>query len=397
MIQFSRKTWVILICVVAVVVVGIVASMGSGVPVRTSVVVTKGITSYVEERGRTSLPHIYHVTMPMEGRVLPIEIEEGDIVSEGDIVARLDDADWLDATLETEGIIDAVAKWVEAAEASVKASKNRQQHAQWSWNADKKLQQTKTISEKTARDSKFLFLDSVVKTDANQAMLEMSTSIQSIMDLLPGYVQRRLDRTLVKSPVSGTILKRHVWNEKVVSSGTPLLDIGNLEELEVTADVLTESAVYIRPGDRVEIFGEAIGAETIQGIVRIVEPEAFTKISSLGVEEQRVTVKISFDDAALAALKDKGKNLGLQYRVRVKVITDEKSSALTIPRTALFHGMKGQWQVYRVVSGKARLADVQIGLMNDYEAEIVGGIEAGDEVVVAPESSITDGTDVTAL
>ncbi|WP_028585346.1 efflux RND transporter periplasmic adaptor subunit [Desulfogranum mediterraneum] len=375
----------------------IYAKLHQQAPARLAVAVQGTIQAYIEERGQTSLPHIYHLTMPMQGRVLPMTVQEGDQVKAGALVARLDDADWQDATQETRDIIKAVAKWVEAARAEVKASEIRRDYTQWEWQADQKLLKTRSISEKQERESRHLYLDAAVKIEESQAMLHMSESLQSIMDLLPGYVQRNLERTLVKSPVSGTILKRHVWNERVMTPGEPLLDIGNLEELEIAAEILTEDAVRIEPGDPVEIFGGAVGEARIAGRVRLVEPEAFTKISSLGVEEQRVRVKIVFTSQGMESLARSGQGLGLNYRVRVRIITAQKPKVILVPRTALFHGSKGQWQLYTVVAGRARLRTVQVGLINDFKAEIVAGVQLGETVVMAPESSISDGTRVMAM
>ena len=380
--------------VIALIVMLIYGSAGTGVSVRTAKVIKGKISAYTEERGRTSLPHLYHVTMPMEGRVLPILVEQGDMVRKGEIVVRLDNAEWIDATKETADIISAVGKWVEAIGAQVRAGNIRLDFTEWEWKANEKLLKAQTISDREERESRRRYLDSSVKIEESQAMLQMSKSIQSIMDLLPGYVSRNLERTEVRSPVAGTILKRHVWNEKVMTPGEPLLDIGNLSELEITADILTEEAVRIQVGDKVEIFGEAVGDQKLAGVVRMLEPEAFTKISSMGVEEQRVTVKISFAEGALKTLQDTGRSLGLHYRVRVKIITDEKDKALLVPRTALFHGMKGQWQLYKVDGGRAKLMDVEVGLLNDMQAELLSGIVATDEVIIAPESTVIDGVKV---
>ena len=369
-------------------------NLSSGIPVRTAEAVEGTIRSFIETRARTSLPHTYHVTMPMQGRVLPIEIQEGDLVKKGDVLARLDDSDWQDATRETVDIIRAVDNWVEATEAQVKAGKIRHDYAKWEWEADAKLLESSFVSEKQERDSKRRYLDSAVKIEESVSMLQMSLAVQSIVGYLPGFVKRNLDRTIISSPVAGTILKRYVWNEKVMTPGEPLLDIGNLEELEITAEILTVSAISIQPGDKVEIYGEPFGTRTLSGTVRLVKPEAYTKISSLGVEEQRVDVKITFDKGELDALREDGKTLGLHYRVRVRIVTDEKPASLIIPRTALFHGNQGEWQVYTIVDGNAQLKTVAVGLENEYEAEITAGLNLGDPVILAPESSIRNGSHV---
>jgi HlyD family secretion protein len=399
MAQKSRRRWgwvAFAGAVVLIVAMGLVGRITKKIPIRAAVTTEGTIQAYVEERGRTSLPHTYHITMPIQGRVLPINVEEGDKVDVGEVVVRLDDSDWQDATKETKEIIRAVANWVESVKAQVKAGQIWQDYTKWEWEADANLLESSFVSEKQERESKRRYLDSTVKIEETQAIFHMSKAFEAIADLLPTYVQRNLERTLVKSPVSGTILRRHVWNEKVMTPGEPLLDVGNLEELEITADILTEAAVRIQPGDKVEIFGETLGNSKITGTVRLVEPEAFTKISSLGVEEQRVAVKISFASGELEKLIESGRSIGLQYRVRVRVITDEKTKTALVPRTALFHGIKGQWQVYKITGDRARLTDVQVGLMNDFETEIVAGLQPGDSVIIAPESSVSDGVKVLA-
>lgn len=356
----------------------------------------KSIASYIEERARTSLPQIYHITMPLQGNLLPILVEEGDLVTTGDVVAKIDDVDWQDNKTQIENIVIAVEKWVLAIESQVKASKIREDFTKWEWDMNKELMASSFISEKEGRNSKRWYLDSTVKIEEGQAMYHMSQAFQEIVDLMPAYVKRNLDKTQVRTPVTGKVLKRHVWNQKVMNAGEPLLDIGNMDELEITADVLTEEAVNIKTGDRVEIFGETIGENSIKGLVRLIEPEAFTKISSLGVEEQRVSVKISFTKSALKSLKTSGLILGLHYRVRVRIITDEKQKSIVIPRTALFHGIDGSWQLYKIIGDEAKLTKVDVGLLNNYEAEITSGLNVRERFIIAPESSIIDGLKVVA-
>lgn len=396
----TRKRWVWLIVsavIITVVGISIIKGMAEGDPIRSAVVTEGPVRSYVEERARTSLPHIYHITMPLQGRVMPISLEEGDTVEAGDIVIHLEDIDWQDNSRQVKDIVSAVENWVRAVGMQVKANQIRQDFTKWDWEKSEKLVKSSAVSERRERDAKRWYLDSTVKIEESQAMQQMSIAFQSMVGLLPSYVQRNLERTVITSPVSGTILKRHVWNEKVMTPGDPLLDIGNLEELEVTADILSESAVRIQPGDKVEIFGETVGNKSLTGSVRLVKPEAFTKISSLGVEEQRVAVKIVFSKGTIDALRKSGRSIGLQYQVRVRIITDAKKKAFLVPRTALFHGMKQQWQLYRVRNGKALLTDVEVGLMNDYTAEIVSGVQLGETVIIAPESSIGNGHKVTQM
>ena len=394
----TRWAWLTVSTVVLVVVgISIISAITEGTPIRSAIITEGTIRSYVEERARTSLPHIFHITMPLQGRVMPISVEEGDTVKAGDTVIHLEDIDWQDSSRQVKDIVSAVENWVHAVKMQVKANQIRQDFTKWEWERNEKLLKSSAISERSERDSKRWYLDSTVKIEESQAMRQMSLAFQSMVTLLPSYVQRNLERTVITSPVSGTILKRHVWNERVMTPGEPLLDIGNLEELEVTADILSESAVRIQAGDTVEIFGETVGSKALTGSVRLVKPEAFTKISSLGVEEQRVAVKIVFSKGTVDALRKSGRSIGLQYQVRVRIITDAKTKAFLVPRTALFHGMNQQWQLYRVIDGKALLTDVEVGLMNDYTAEIVSGVQIGETVIIAPESSLSNGHKVTQM
>src|SRR5208283_4005751 len=149
--------------------------------------------------------------------------------------------------------------------------------------------------------------------------------------------------------------------------------------------------VAAKPGDTAEIYGPAIGQPAVRGKVTRIYPAGFTKVSSLGVEQQRVKVIICFDskDDLKRLLTERG--LGVGYRVRVRIFTADKSRALLVPRSALFRAADGKWQVFAVRGGTAKLQTVEVGLMNDEQAEIRNGLAEGELVVLAPESSLSDG------
>jgi HlyD family secretion protein len=165
--------------------------------------------------------------------------------------------------------------------------------------------------------------------------------------------------------------------------------------MEVEADVLTLDVVAAKVGDAVEIYGPAIGQKAVAGRVARIFPAGFTKVSSLGVEQQRVKVIVHFDKGALEPLL-RAQGLGVGYAVRVKIKTGKASHALIVPRSALFRSLENRWQVFAVRGGRARLQDVEVGLMNDREAEIQKGLQKDEQVVLAPESTLEDGTKVKA-
>lgn len=356
--------------------------------------VTHGpMTAYVEERAQTSLPRIYHITMPIQGRLLPLAVTEGDGVTNGQVVARVEEKDWVDATEQVSQMVRAMDSALQAATAQIKANEARTDFTKWVRDANEGAQGD-AISERDKRTARWEHLDAVVKTEESTANYHAMSAFYAMTKLMEPYARRNLERTAIVSPVSGVILKRHVWNETVLSAGTRILELGDLNDLEVTAEILTDEAVGITEGDRVEIFGEAVGDDGLPGTVRRIEPEAFTKLSSLGVEQQRVNVLISFDPKALDAYRDSGRTLGLHYRVRTRIITDSRPDTVLVPRTALFRGHDGTWETYRVDGNRATRVGVDVGLSNDTQAEILKGLHPGDRVINAPESAIADGVRV---
>ena len=201
-------------------------------------------------------------------------------------------------------------------------------------------------------------------------------------------------RGTVRSPVDGVVLERFVDVEQFLAAGTPLLEIGRIQDLEVEADVLSLDVVDVKNGDPVEIYGPAIGRPKAMGNIEKIYPAGFTKVSSLGVEQQRVKVIIRFNEGELQRLLAQ-RHLEVGYRVRVRIITAEKQAALVVPRSALFRGSGSQWQLFVVKNGRASIQNVTIGLMNDRQAEILEGIAPGDRVIVAPETTLGDGKRVT--
>jgi HlyD family secretion protein len=191
----------------------------------------------------------------------------------------------------------------------------------------------------------------------------------------------------VRSPVAGQVLRVLQESEAVVQSGTPLVEVGDPASLEVVVDVLTADAVAIRPGAPVQIERWG-GATALRGHVHRVEPSAFTRISALGVEEQRVNVLIDFDgDAAERAA------LGDGYRVEARITVWREDGVLQIPAGAVFRH-DGGWAVYQVRDGRARLRPIELGRRNAAQAQVSGGLGEGDGVVVYPADNLTDGVAV---
>lgn len=197
---------------------------------------------------------------------------------------------------------------------------------------------------------------------------------------------------VLRSPVDGVVLKRHFQSERPVQAGEPLLEIGNPAALEVEVDVLSSDAVRLRPGMRVALLRWG-GTPALEGKVRRIEPLAFTKVSALGVEEQRVWVIIDLLDPA-----KEWAGLGEGYRVHARFVLREAVDTLHLPTGALFRAdnasTEGGWAVFRIEGGRARLRTVETGLQGGGRVEIRSGLQAQDRVVLHPPRDLSDGARV---
>jgi HlyD family secretion protein len=189
----------------------------------------------------------------------------------------------------------------------------------------------------------------------------------------------------VIAPVNGVVLRRLRQSEAVVPIGEPLLEIGDADCLEIVADLLSTDAVRVAPGNRVlvEQWG---GRTTLDGVVRRVEPSGFTKISALGVEEQRVNVVIDF-----ANVPEASRALGDGYRVEIRVVVWEQMDVISVPIGSLFRRGDG-WAVFVAENGRARLRPVGVGERNTQDAQITSGLTAGEVVVLFPPDTLNDGS-----
>jgi HlyD family secretion protein len=152
--------------------------------------------------------------------------------------------------------------------------------------------------------------------------------------------------------------------------------------------------VDITAGDPVDVLVPTVRHEPLRGAVSRVEPRGFTKVSSLGVEQQRVLVIVAFDPEALTRFRTEGYSMGVGYRLRARIYTDAHEDAVAVPRSALFRGTEDRWQAFVVRNGRARKVDLEIGLLNDVEGEILRGLDAGADVVLAPDADLHDGARV---
>jgi len=425
---------------------------GGGQPVEVAVVRTAPIREIVEDRGKTRLPREWNITMPYAGRIESLaafpertEVKAGQPLTQivpRDLELRKEAVVASKRRLEASIVennnvsVELVSKqqaeeMVRSMESTVAAASNRLEAGVAKYNYYQKnlervlsLWKTRAKSEDEAEQAQLQFVQSDVdyKQDklvlaSLQAMLSATklfpVVIDSYMDRKKGdsakVLERQLDEIKVQldevdrdiargkltSPIDGVVLERAVVDEQYLNAGATLLKLGNLNELEVEVDILSQDVGSVEVGDNAEILGPAIGPKPVMGKVTRIYPAGFTKVSSLGVEQQRVKVIVAFQPADLQNLI-KTRGLGVDYRVRVRIITAAKDNALVIPRSALFRGADGQWTVFVVRGGAAESVQIPVGLMNDEFVEVTGKLAADDQVILAPESTIATGTKVKA-
>lgn len=439
------KWWIVALLVVVVLVGAVYAGLSSGVVVQSAPVAPAPIREFVDEQAQTRLPTTHLITMPFDGRVEAIELSEGATVKKGDVVAKVvpqdlqltvQDAqaniDRLEASIKESGdktvesttlkqsleYVLSMQATVAAAEARVESGQAKLDYANKNFVRIRSLRETNSASEEQWNAAELQRIQADVDLRQDQLVLKALQSMLAATTLVPTVVKQYMDRKdltvavlkneraqaevklaqqvrdrergNMKSPIDGVVLERLETNERRLAPGTVLLKIGAVDKLEVEADILSQDVVRVKPGQGVEIYGPAVGAQPARGIVDAIYPAGFTKVSSLGIEQQRVKVVVKFAPGELERI-EKTQDLGVGYRVRVRIVTAEKAETLVVPRSALFRGPDGGWQVFAVRDGKAKLVGVEVGLMNDEHVEIVKGTARGELVVLAPESTLIDG------
>jgi HlyD family secretion protein len=203
----------------------------------------------------------------------------------------------------------------------------------------------------------------------------------------PVDVQARTDACdciAIRAPVDGSILRILQQSEGVVAAGAPLVEIGNPRDLEVVVDLLSADAVNVTAGQRV-IIERWGGDVTLEGRVRVVEPYGFTKVSALGIEEQRVNVVIDLTSPA-----DTWSRLAHGFQVDVQIVLWQENDTLTVPLLALFRDGDA-WAVFVESGGRAQLRHVTLGRRSRLEAQVLEGLEPGERVVLHPSDRVQDG------
>jgi HlyD family secretion protein len=386
----GRRWWTLLglaamVAVVAAVVSGRITLPESAIEVESATVTRGPLTVTVDEEGQTRVKDRYVVAAPVGGRVARIAVREGDSVSKGDILARIFPTPEDPRTVEVSRgrLAAAEARQIEGA---AQVERTRAAHAQ----AARDLVRTDDLVDAGVTSQDSLEQARLAATVARQ-QLEMSEAALSAVEADVAAARAALvgvnpdasegTAVVVRAPAPGRVFRVPQGSARVVQAGTPLVEIGDGAGLEVVVDVLSEDAVRIEPGNPVQI--EEWGGETaLRGTVRLLEPEAFTKLSALGVEEQRVNIVVD--------LVDPPTSLGAGYRLEARIVTWTDENVVRVPTSALFQ-QDDTWALFLVQAERAVRRPVRIGHRASDSAEILEGVEEGDRVILYPSAVVDDG------
>ncbi len=386
----TKTRWWMLACVIvaAAAAVSLVVP-GSGLEVDTALVTRGTLRVTVDNEGRTRLRDRYVVAAPVAGRIDRLTVKDGAHVIAGQEIGRVfpTPADARTVAVARGQLASAEATRAEA-RSRVQNGRTTTEQRQRDLTRAASLVEGGALSRQAFEQATLAATEAERQFDMQRAALraaeaQVAAARAALIGLAPG--QSGGAAVTVTAPTAGRVLRVLQQSARVVAAGTPLVEIGDAAGLEVVIDVLSEDAVRIAAGNAV-LIDQWGGDETLEGRVRLVEPEAFTKVSALGVEEQRVNVIV--DLAAWPA------RLGAGYRVEAHVVTWAGDAVLHVPASALFQ-TGGSWAVFAVEGGKAVRRTVQIGQQSAEAVEIVDGLDEGETVILYPSALIDSGTRVT--
>lgn len=375
------------------------AFMPASVEIETGTVALGRFERSVQEDGKTRLRERYLVSTPLSGRVARIGLKEGDVVERNQVLATL----WpvapnlLDertrqeqrervgameaSVLRTSANVERAKAALDQALADLKRSETLAQQGFVSPTQNETLRLNVRLRERELESAR------QEQHAARHALDEARIAIRQFSKGYEGSPQRTWS---IRSPTAGRVLKVTQQSEGVVQAGTPIIELGDPSRLEVVVDLLTEDAAQIRPGTPATLANWG-GPELLQARVRLIEPAAFTKVSALGVEEQRVNAVLD-----IVSPPETWSALGDGFKVDVRIIVQAVDKALKVPVSALFP-LGVHSALFTVEDGRARQRTVQALARNGSEAWIKSDLPPGTEVVIFPPSSMKEGDRVKKL
>ncbi|MDO8907614.1 MAG: efflux RND transporter periplasmic adaptor subunit [Pseudohongiella sp.] len=384
------RKWIVGALALLVVIIYFFSTSSSAVRVETATVGQRDLMITVQEQGRTRARLPYTVTAPVNAYMQRTALIEGHRVEQGQALVEL-------SLLAEDNRAEASYR------ANLQAAEARRRVAEASLTeAESTLARSRNEADRRER----LYLDRLIGSEelelyrqAVQAAESRQQSARSSLAAAQAEIESARARLMgrgdnnesegnltLTAPVSGTVLRVHERGDRAVSAGTALFEISDGDALELVVDLLTQDAVRVSAGDEILISGWG-SSEVLRGVVDYVEPQAFTKFSALGVEEQRVNV--------VGSLIQNHPSLGAGYRIEAAIVVARHEQTLAVPASALFRRNE-QWHVFTVADGRASLREVRIGDRNREYAQVLDGLQPGTEVIIFPSDLVIDGAEVSA-
>src|ERR1035438_2875928 len=359
------------------------------IPVETARAAVGPLRATVNEEGKTRIKQRYVVSAPVAGQLRRIPFKAGAEVQAGETVLAVIDP--LSSTLlDARTRLAAEAKR-DTAVANVEKARAGQHFAASELRRLEKLHAEKMISVQELEGGQLREASAAKEQAATESALRQAEAeLAEFAGNASAGTNTILDPVQVKAPANGRVLRIFEENARSVAAGTPVMEIGDPADLEVVVEVLSRDGAMIPPGTPVELEQWG-GGEPLQAKVRFVEPAAFTKVSALGVEEQRVNVV-----ADLLTPPDQRRNVGDSFRVEARIIVWQTDQALKVLAGALFR-RGDQWAAFVVSDGRAELRLVKVGRSSSTETQILEGLKEGEEVILYPGSRVRDGQRVTPV
>ncbi len=362
--------------------------------IETGVIVRSPLTVRVSEEGKTRVRNRYIVAAPVAGKMRRVPLKPGDAVEAGKTVLTLIEPvvpPLLDprARVQAEAVVSMREAAHKQTAESLAALKAALQLAEANRDRMRNVKTAGTLSDADRDRAETEALVKAAEVRAAEFSLQVIdyelAQARAVLDRPDGNGSNNLIE--VKSPVSGRVLNVRQESETIVAPGMPILEVGDPADIEIEAEILSRDAVTIRPGDSVEV--EQWGGEKpLKARVRRIEPAAFTKISALGVEEQRVIVLSDLVDPPETA-----RALGDRYRVEVRVAIWHADDVLVVQSGALFRE-DNAWKTFIYRDGKASLTAIEAGHSDGRLTEVLSGLRPGDKVLLHPPDVVKDGSDV---
>lgn len=379
----------------ALVLVMVYALQPRAVEVETGLVQQGSLTVYVSEEGKTRIRNRHIVAAPVAGSMQRVTLKAGDAVKAGEtVLTRIEPtlSPLLDARArsQAQARVDAATATRSRANEDIEMSRTGLKYAQANWDRIKNNTDKGTVSD-TDRDT---FEREAEMKSREVRSAEFALQVADFELVQAKAALQQIDKPSaggafieVRAPVNGVVLRVQQESATIVAPGAPILEIGDPMDLEIEAEILSRDAVTIKPGALVTV--EQWGGEVpAKASVRRVEPAAFTKVSALGVEEQRVLVLSDFTEQTPAL-----KALGDRYRVEVRVAVWHSDDTLLVPAGALFRE-GSEWKTFVFDAGSAKAVVVKAGRTDGKFTQVLAGLKKGDEVLMHPPDTVRDGTSV---